>query len=332
MARFLRTVLHQNVSLAAGAVPLEKNLGVNPISFLTLTLRLLNNGANAVPSLSNILATISNVEAIFKGTSIFSGRLNDLVALVQHLWGCPPVIAHRSKVDNDILNVTTWIPFTRKPYWMREAFPATRSGDFILKLTPAASFTGLDTLTMQVEQTELLDANPEQFIKVTTKAATAAATGKADYDLPLGNPIIGVLLFGTTAPDAAAATASMTTVKVLVDNVEYGYSLSNWESLYGDGGLRSYPYREISEHVHISDLGAAYTQFQDTGAAQFIDITAHQHAYLEFDPLKDDGYLLETEGRGKVALQIDHGVADAIRFLPVELVRLPGARAAAGPA
>lgn len=329
MARFLKTVLHQDVSLAAGATPLEKDLGVNPLSHLTMTLRFLNNGANAIPSLANLLAVLSNVEVLFKGTSIFSARLVDMVALVAFLWGRFPVIAHRSKVDNDILNLTCWLPFTRTPFDMRECFPATRRGDLTLKLTPAAAFTGLDTLTLQVEQTELLDAVPERFLKITSKSKTPAATGLEDLDLPLGNPILGVLLVGTTVPDAASQTASIDQVKVLVDNVETGYSLSNWESLYGDGGLRVLNWRDLWEHVHISDLAAAYTQFQDTGAAQLINAGDHSIAYLDYDPLRDGNYALDTAGRGRVHLQINHGVADAIRALPVELIMLPGAAQAA---
>lgn len=325
MARFLRTVLHQDVALAPGAAPLEKDLGVNPISFLTMTLRLLNNGANAVPSLANILAVLSNVEVLFKGTTIVGGRLDDLAEIVARMWGYFPIVAHRSKVDNDILNITCWVPFTRKPFDMKECFPATRKGDLTLKLTPAAAFTGIDTLTMQVEQTELLDAVPERFPKITTKTKTPAATGLEDLDLPLGNPILGVLLFGTTVPDGASQVSSIETVKVLVDNVETDYSLTNWESLYGDGGLKVMPWRDLYEHLHIENIAAAYTQFADTGGAQLIGAADHRYAYLDFDPLGDGVYALDTAGRGRVNLQINHGVVDAVRALPIELIVLPGA-------
>ena len=329
MPRFLRTVLHQNVVVTAGAVPIEKDLGVNPISFLTLTLRALGATANTVPTLANILAIFANVEVLFKGTTIVGGRLADLVPLLEHLWRTVPRIAHRSKVLNDVLILTTHIPFTRIPYWLKEAMPATRKGDLSLKLTPAAAFTNVGTVTVQVEQTELLDATPEQFIKVTTKTKTPSATGNDDIDMPLGNPLIGVLLFGTTVPDAGAFTASISTVKFLVDNVETDYSLTNWESLWGDGSLRGPQVRDFFDHLTHENLGGVYAQHADSGLPQYIDTALHQHAYLDFDPLKDDNYLLDTEGRGRVHLQINFGVADAVRALPVELIRLPGAAAAA---
>ena len=125
-------------------------------------------------------------------------------------------------------------------------------------------------------------------------------------------------------------TATITTVKLLVDNVETNYSLANWESLWGDQALRHHQQRDFNEHVHLENTAVGYTQFADTSLPQYLDTTLHQHAYLDFDPLKDDSYLLDTAGRGRVHLQINFGLADTVRLLPIELIRLPGAARAAG--
>ena len=47
MPRRHNTILHERVALAPGAVPLEKDLPINPISFISIAMRLLNNGASA---------------------------------------------------------------------------------------------------------------------------------------------------------------------------------------------------------------------------------------------------------------------------------------------
>ena len=47
MARFLRTVIHQDVTVTAAGTPIETNLGVNPISFLLVTIRAVISAANA---------------------------------------------------------------------------------------------------------------------------------------------------------------------------------------------------------------------------------------------------------------------------------------------
>lgn len=331
MARYIRTVIHQDVTLTAGAAPTETNLGVNPLSFLLFTIRASIAAANATPLLANLLAAVSSLDVRFKGTSIVSLSLADLHRMAGYLWGR---FARQQTVHDDA-NTVHWItvpvPFSRVPYWMREAFPATRSGDLVLSVTPAAAFTNIATVTMQVEQVELLDAVPQQFLKYTTFSKTPAATGEHDTDLPLGNPIVGVGLFGTTAPGAAAVNfnASIGTVKLLVDNVENYYSLSNWESLRGDTLIRAPQQYDFAAHDHETpNAVGAGANTSDVSEADLID---RQYAYLDFDPLRDETYLLETEGRGRVHLRINADVADLIRIIPVELIRLPGAEAVAAP-
>lgn len=329
MARFLRTVVHQDITVTAAGTPTDKNLGVNPLSFLLVTVRAVIAAANATPLYANLLAALSDVSVLFKGTSMIAGSLTDLAMLNGFLLGRFP----KHQTINDDANVVTWITvpllFGRRPYWMNEAFPATRAGDLVLRTTPAASFTGITTPTLQVEQIELLDAVPQQFLKYTTFNKTPTATGEHDIDLPLGNPIVGVGLFGTTAPGAAATgfNASLGTVKLLVDNVESYYSLANWESLRGDVALRAEQFYDFAGHDHETpNAVAAGAETSDVADADLVD---RQHAYLDFDPLTDGNYLLETEGRGRIHLRVNADVADAIRVLPIELIKLPGAAAAA---
>jgi hypothetical protein len=178
---------------------------------------------------------------------------------------------------------------------------------------------------VQVEQLELLDAVPERFIKYTTFTKTPTATGDHDVDLPLGNNIAGILLFGTTAPGAAATSfnASIGQLKLLIDNVENYYGQANWESLRGDTLIRAPQQYDFAAHDHETpNAVGAGVNTSDVSEADLID---RQYAYLDFDPLRDGGFMLETEGRGRVHLRITADVADAIRVIPVEMIALPGA-------
>ena len=326
MARFLRTVIHQDVSLAAAATPLEENLGVNPLSFILVTIRAQTLAALVIPTLANLLAALTAVEVTFKGTSIVNLSLADLYRMTAALWGRVPITSRLADPINSSISITVPIPFSRVPYWMREAFPASRSGDLKLKLTPASSFVNIVTpLTVQVEQIELLDATPERFIKYTTFAKTPTATGDHDVDLPLGNNILGVLLFGTTVPTGTVFTASIDQVKLLIDNVENYYSQANWESLHNDFMIRVVPEWDLSTELHRLATAAVYAADDISQGPASVVRVHDNYAYLDFDPLKDGSYLLETEGRGKVHLRLTAGVADAIRVLPVEIIELPGA-------
>lgn len=331
MARFLRTVLHQDVAITAAAAPLEKNLGVNPISFLWLTIRAITLTVNITPRLQDLLQVLSNVSIMFQGTSVIDVSLADLYRMAAYLWRKFPQMQTVNHDDTAAHWICVPIPFTRVPYWPNEAIPATKSGQLVSKLTPnATAFSRIETVTVQLEQVELLDAVPVQFLKMTTLSDTPAATGRKRYGLPLGNPLLGIGLFGTTAPGLGALTfnASHGQVKTLIDNVETGFSIANWESLRGDAGLRAPQVWDFPIHNH--ETSAAIAAGAETTDVSEADLADRQYAYLDFDPLGDGTYALETEGRGAVELEVNSDVADAVRIIPVELIRLPGAAAPAG--
>lgn len=325
MARFLRTVLRQNVALAAGGVAVERDLGVNPISFLLLTLRYQTLTTLVNPLLANLLGVITNVEIEFKGTAFVRLSLTDLYRMVGALWGKFPITSRINDAVNSSGFITIPIPFSRDPYDMQEALPATRRGDLSIRLTLGAAFTNLTGVTLQLEQVELLDATPEQFLKYTTFARTPTAVGDDDQDLPLGNPIPGALLFSTTVPTGAVFTTTIDQVKLLIDNVENYYSLANWESLHNDFIIRAHPEWDLSAELHRLATAPAYAADDISQGPASVVREHDNYAYLDFDPRKNGQFLLETEGRGRVHLRVTHGVADERRVMPIELIRLPGA-------
>lgn len=323
MARFLHSVLQQDVTLAAGGSPLRVDLPVNPLSFLLMTIRAQTSTANTLPTLSNLLSVFSSVEILFKGSSIISASLADLARLSVHLWRAPIAREHLNDDANAVTFVTVPVPFGRTPYDPVEAFPASRRGDLVMVQTIASTFTNITSVSVQTEAVELLDATPERFIKATTISKTPTATGDHDVDLPLGNPILGCLLFGTTVPSGSSFNASIGQVKLLIDNVEQYYSQANWETLHNMASLRRVVDWDFEGHTHLENLAAAYTQNVESGPPSDAVRIDNAYAYLDFDPLKDGSYLLQTEGRGRVHLRITADVADAIRVLPVELIAVP---------
>lgn len=331
MARFLRTVLHQDVAILSGGTPQEKNLGVNPISFLMLTIRAITLTVNITPRLQDLLQVLSNVSIMFQGTSVIDLSLADLYRMAAYLWRKFPQMQTINHDDTAAHWISVPIPFTRVPYWPNEGMPATKAGQLVSRLTPnPVAFSRIESVAIQLEQVELLDAVPVQFLKLTTLADTPAATGRKRYGLPQGNPILGVGLFGTTAPGLGALTfnASIAQVKVLIDNIETGYSIANWESLRGEAGIRAPQVWDLPVHQH--ETSAAIAAGAETTDVSEADLVDRQYAYLDYDPIGDGTYALETEGRGAVELEVTSDVADAIRIIPVELIRLPGAAAPAG--
>ena len=322
--RFVRSVLAQDVSIAASTV-YTYNLPVNPVSHILYTLKFLNDTGTITDYLlfARALLQVTRVEVLYKGQAIISASLFDMGMLSQYLTKKPAFGCNFVKTNNDVRSITVMIPLTRFPYSYDECFPATRSGELQFQVTVGAAVTGMDTLIHQIETCELLDAEPSQFIKATTLTRTPTATGYSDVDLPIGNDILAILGYGTTVPTGASYNASLGQIQVLLDNVQYGYSLANWESMHGEILQMLGGYPELAEHTHRGNFTT--TVEGDTGFQQYDDTWLQNFIVLEYDPMRDGSYAIETAGHARCNLSVNQEpTADAQRFIPVELVKLGG--------
>ena len=321
MAKFTHSVLAQDESLAANTT-VTWNLGVSALSHILLTLRFLNSTATTKATLANILAMISKLEVLFRGQSILSLNGADLFAYQSLVQAMP--LNQENVVDtiNAARFATFIIPFGRRLFDPAECFPKVLKGELQLQLTSPATYTNIVTVTTQVETVELLDASPKQYLKATTLSKTPSATGEHDVDLPIGNTLLGCLLFSTTVPTGTAFTTSIDWLKLLVDNVESHYSRTNWESLHNQLMALPSPLNAWAEKIHRENLAAAYTQNADSLPEEQVDSDIYRHSLLDLDPTRDGLYALDTKGKSRVHLRINAGDTALIRVVPVELVRV----------
>jgi hypothetical protein len=323
--RFLHQVLVQDEALTV-STQRSDDLPVNPLSHILFTLRLLNNSADLddYRVISALLAQISRVEVLFKGSAIIAGSLADLARMATFIQGRPPMQTLATIVDNDARSITVPIYLGRRPYWPEECFPAVRRGELQLQTTVAAAQTGVDTPTLQIETVELLEAKPSRFLKYTTISRTPAATGDHDVDLPIGNTLLGVLLFGTTAPAGAALTASIGQLRLLVDNVEHYFGRTNWETLHNMAQLWAGESISSGTHTVRENDAVAYTADALTDGEHGNLGFLNNYGFLNLDPNKDGAFALNTRDRSRIHMRINADVADAIRVLPLELLHFSG--------
>lgn len=323
MPQFIRSVLSQDRAVTASTT-VTFDLPVNPFLGILLTVKALNDtGALTDYALfESLLLQVGKVEIMYKGQSIVSGNLTDLAILNWILHGGQPFGGNFVKTNNDVRYLTVPIMLSRRLYDPQELFPATRKGELQLQITYAAAMPGIDNVVEQIEQIEILDVTPSRFLKYTTMTKTPSATGWHDVDLPIGNKLLGCLLFGTTVPTGASYNATIGQVKMLRDNVEYGYSMCNWESVQGELLVRSRAWQLFSHMHRFVDAAAGEA---DTGEMQELVLKLQNYGYLDYDPLRDGSYALETAGHARVNLRINQEpAADAMRCLPVELVEVSG--------
>lgn len=321
MADFIHSVLAQDETVAAGSV-VTYNLPINPMSHILLTPRFLNLTANTKATLANILATISKLEVLFRGQAIISLSGRDLFAYTTLLTGNYITLENVINLVNAARFASIVIPFGHSTFNPSECFPKTMKGELQLQVTYAASFTNITTVTMQIETIELPGAAPKQYLKATTLTKTPTATGDHDVDLPIGNTLLGCVLFSTTIPATTAYTTSIDQVKLLVDNMEKLYSRSNWESLHSFFAVLTSPPNAWSEKIHMENINATYAQNADTNPEEQADTDLANYALLDCDPTRNGAYAIDTRGKSRVHLRITAGDTGLIRVVPIELVKV----------
>lgn len=319
---YIHSVLRQNVT-AAAATTFTDDLPVNPLSHILLTVLFANNGVNTKATLANLLAAISKVEVLYQGSAIISLNGADLYALTSVILGHEPWQENVINLDNAERHITFIVPFGRVLFNPKEALFPTSKGELQLQVTTAASFTNLDTVRLQIETVEIPDANPDKFLKATTISKTPVS-GDNDVDLPIGNVLAAILLFGTTVPTGTATTTTIDTAKLLANNKEKYLSQSNWESLHGALANRLSPAGAWGEKFHMENINATYLQNVDTNAEEQDDSDLAQYALIDFAPNGFDEYLFDTAGLSRLHLRLNAGDTSAIRVVPLELVPVGG--------
>lgn len=316
--RFRHSVIAQNEAVTADTL-VSYDLPVNPLSHVFVTLKFAQNGADTQLSFANVLAMLDSVEVLYKGSPIFSMSGLDAFACGLYICGFESWGLNDDGTDDDERSITFLVPMGRKLYNPEECFPSSRRGELSLQLGYATSFTEIDSVRAQVEAVELPEAGPESFLKMTTLAVTPGATGQYDIELPIGNLLSDVVLFGTTFPTGSADTATLNFLELLLDNQEIIYTGGNYETLHNMAGrIRPAP-GYWGYHVHQLD-DASFAQYMDTSAVKAEDHVLKQHLHLPIDIHRDGQFILDTKGASNLVCRIDVGSADAIRVIPCEIV------------
>ncbi len=295
---YRRTVIAQDESIAASATS-TFDLPVNPLSHLVLTIRGLNVTDEA--TLAEVLARITAITVTRFGSAIFDMSAADLHKLDAIMFGNMPILANQVATDNATRTLSLIIPFSRKLYSSTEGLPGTKKGELKLQVTASASEAALDNITLQIEAVEILGTSPTQHLKITTLSQTMTSGVDNDVDLPIGNKYAGLLVFSTTVPTGTVFTTTADKMRFLIDNVERNLANANWESLHGELLLR---------------LG--HREAYDASAD---DDDVSNYALVDFDPGRDDNFLVDTQNVSSVVLKIAAGDGNAVRVFPIELTK-----------
>lgn len=313
--RFIRSILRQDVTESDGTITVD--LPTNPLSHLIYTIKALNLSANTKATLAQLLGAVEKVEVLHRGSAVISLSGADLYAYNCVILGHEPWQENVINTENATRALTLMIPFGRKLYDPSNCLFSTKKGELQLKITLDIADTGYDGLMSQIESVELLGASPAVHHKITTLNKTAVV-GDFDVDLPIGNPLLGILLYSTTVMTGTAWTKTIDKIKLLVDNVEKYYAKCNWESLHGDFVNFLNPANAWAEKIHDFEDTASAISNVDTQPEEQVDTDLSHYALMDFGLWIPKEYKLETAGLSRLHLKITGGDTNALRILPIE--------------
>jgi hypothetical protein len=304
-------------------------LPTNPVSHIDISIQCLTAAANLADNLLTLAGQLQSVQVLYRGTQIVALSGDDLVRLTNALGLHGPRLYNPAVADNSPRALTLRIPFGRKLFNPAECLPSSQKGDLTLFLQWDAVTTSYDGIVLNISTYELPNANPKQFIRYTTLTDTPAATGDKDYDLPRIAPISGLGFFQTNSYPANA-TPTINTIKVLLNNLDTGYT-----DLDSVMARDISPYNDLASNagdfwIQQENSAAAYTQNAVSIANHYINGPSRDFMYLDYDPYMDGLHLLDGPKATELKARVNFGSTTAIRIIPVELFTpsmLPGRRA-----
>lgn len=299
MREFNRSSLVKDHTMATEII--EEDLPISPLSHIILTIDFYN--ATDEATLAEVLTFINQVTVAKSGVSILSLQSEDLYILNSYLFRKRPVLSAKLATDNYCRSLTLIIPMGRRLYDPNECYPAHDKGDLTLFVNTTVPATTLDNAVVNIETVELPGAMPKRYLKSTQKTVTApGATGNNDVPLPLGNQLVALALRLTTWYTASTHVMGVENVKLLLNNSEYGY-------------------RDARIHCLVGDLINLFETQHGSIAAQGLEPPLHA-VFMDFDPVLNDEYLIETKNLTDLKLRLDMGVDEATVVNMFELVQI----------
>lgn len=320
---FTHSVVVQNEDVTAGESP-TYDLPVSPMSHCLITLKFTQTTETLQMPFLDIPALLAKVEVLYKGSGVVSLNGLDLLACGILICDFESWGVNATGEAEAERSLTFLVPFGRQLYSPIECYPSTSRGELILQITYQATFsTYIDNVKLQVEAVEIPDAHPERFLKMTTSHVTPTAIQDYDVELPVGNQISDIVLWGTTIPLANSDTATIAKIQIRKDNSEYQYSKTNFETLHNMmGRLRAAP---GYWGLHTHDILAALAQGDPTSINDAQNHILSNHLLVPFDVRRDGVHMLRAEDTNDLKIRISPDDQLAVRVIPCEVVPV-GAR------
>ena len=319
--RFLRSIVIPNEDMVASTARAPIDLPVNPLSHLLLRFEVTNVAPAAQDTYSaidDLITQITSVTVRHNGENIIQGTLRDLMVMNMAAFRAFPGFTFIDDTDDGVRSAVFPICLGKRMYDGGSCFPATQRGNLQLLVTAGVDGAAYDDINFSVEAVELIEGAPTEYMKYTSRLQDSVV-GQFDVRLPIGNPLLGVLMFDTGLAASSDNVLSWGLIRLLKDNVEQLYASLDYRVLASELHTRMGCVGTWPGHVHQFFGNAAGAD--DSDDAQILASHGSRgYAFMDFDPTMDGMYELETAGAADLIIRGVGEEATAIRTLPLERV------------
>jgi len=290
------------------------------LSFLNISVRVPQPGANQDVTINNLVGFISRISVFVRGAGIFDADGLSAWVIGSLLYARKPPFLKRplgSGSSRHAANI--YVPFSRKPLMPTSGIKPVSQGESLLYLRFGSVPSGARITVGAVGWRE---NNPEWTVRVSKYTQTVSATGPGDLILAPVGPILG-FIFREDNPKESADTSILEEIRFLIQGVEDTLISYDVDLLIGDQAITTYADLNAPDHRHVENTAGSYTQNALTQAAQIGLPPVSRYMPLLLDELYDPDAVIAVPPGADVRLRYNATATGTLDVYLIEMFVIP---------
>jgi hypothetical protein len=327
VAEYIKTIVQQDLAISTTQW-YTWDLPVHPITSLIFTIKAKVN-STGYPAISpwDVAALLDRLEIRFDGSAVNAISGQDLYMVNLWAYRRPPAYGQINDANDAELWLALRVPAGRNDFDPTECWPATARGALELAAYMKASDTVLDTVRVQIEAIQLPGATPSRHIRYSTIAPGAMVVGENDIDIPVGNILMGILIYSPTIISGTSDVNTVEQVQLLVDGLPRIFAKNNYEALMSDLATKIDLMNWVDKEQQRENTASTYTQNALTKGKVITDCPIWHYVLLDLDPTDDGTFFFDTSAINRLQLRIIAGDTGSPRIIPLEMISVERVRA-----
>ncbi len=293
------------------------------LSYLKIVVRRQQPAANSELTVRDLLTFISRIAVYVRGASVFDldGESAFMVGSFLYCKSVPFLKRPLNSASSQHF-ATIYVPFSRKPLMPTSGIKPVSRGESLLYMrfgtVPANTALSIYAIGWR-------DNAPDWTVRCTKYTTNVGATGPYDLILAPVGPILG-FIFNESNPKETATTTLLNELRFLIQGVEDTLISYDINALTSDRALTTAIATDTTDHTHVENTAAAYTQNALTLTKNPAPIELTRYFPLMLDELYDPDAVIAVAPGVDVRLRGTATATGTLNVILVEMFTIPEPR------